>query len=806
MSLARVPGGARRRPVPAVARWLSLALCAAALVLGAALPAGASPSSASSAGAGALAAALSAAPSTETASNTVSVSIDSLSPGTISSDQDLTVSGTITNGTSEALSGASLVLGMQTRTELQVSSLAAWLAGDRWSTLSTLSSKALDADVPAGSSTRFSVTVKAADLPLWSTDQWGPRGIEVSIVQGGSSVASDRSIVVWDAGAPVSGTHVTAVVPVTASPAELALLASGTGSSSSASASASPSPTAEPISAATSSSGGSGSESSSTTSLTALRDRVLGLLGLARQGVVLAVDPALLEALGLPSEADSPTATALPTDSSASPSATATASATSTASAADGSASATASPSTTATASADATADASPAAGTTTVDQTGPGAEIATALAQAIQNGDVIALAWDDADVSALAHAGETALLSSALTRSASSWTSTAGARTDVAWTAGPLDQSTLDALPSSVSTVIASPGDMPVAQDLTYTPSEATTVNGRVVLLPDSDLSAAASGEVETTSGTASLSELDATQLLLGESAIITRQAPSITRDLVLTVSREEAQTTDPEVLGERLAAVTGSSWTSGQGLAGVASDATLAAASSTEVLRSAVPASETSAGEVSRGELGLARATSGYLASVASILTDPSAALGTSADILLQTTSATWRSDASGRGAHIKAARATAAAVTSRLTAAPSSTINLISDTAELPVRIVSRLDQEVTVSVHLSPDSQRLQAEQDVSVTVPAHSEVTVKVPVTAVGSGDVDVTVQLLSSDGTVVGTPSTVHMRVRADWENVGTRAIGGALVVMLVIGITRTIRRGRRTDTHEEKA
>lgn len=800
MSLARVPGGARRRPVPAVARWLSLALCAAALVLGAALPAGASPSSASSAGAGALAAALSAAPSTETASKTVSVSIDSLSPGTISSDQDLTVSGTITNGTSEALSGASLVLGMQTRTELQVSSLAAWLAGDRWSTLSTLSSKALDADVPAGSSTRFSVTVKAADLPLWSTDQWGPRGIEVSIVQGGSSVASDRSIVVWDAGAPVSGTHVTAVVPVTASPAELALLASGTGSSSSAPASASPSPTAEPSSAATSSSGGSGSESSSTTSLTALRDRVLGLLGLARQGVVLAVDPALLEALGLPSEADSPTATALPTDSSASPNATATASA------ADGSASATASPSTTATASADATADASPAAGTTPVDQTGPGAEIATALAQAIQNGDVIALAWDDADVSALAHAGETALLSSALTRSASSWTSTAGARTDVAWTAGPLDQSTLDALPSSVSTVIASPGDMPVAQDLTYTPSEATTVNGRVVLLPDSDLSAAASGEVETTSGTASLSELDATQLLLGESAIITRQAPSITRDLVLTVSREEAQTTDPEVLGERLAAVTGSSWTSGQGLAGVASDATLAAASSTEVLRSAVPASETSAGEVSRGELGLARATSGYLASVASILTDPSAALGTSADILLQTTSATWRSDASGRGAHIKAARATAAAVTSRLTAAPSSTINLISDTAELPVRIVSRLDQEVTVSVHLSPDSQRLQAEQDVSVTVPAHSEVTVKVPVTAVGSGDVDVTVQLLSSDGTVVGTPSTVHMRVRADWENVGTRAIGGALVVMLVIGITRTIRRGRRTDTHEEKA
>ena len=36
------------------------------------------------------------------------------------------------------------------------------------------------------------------------------------------------------------------------------------------------------------------------------------------------------------------------------------------------------------------------------------------------------------------------------------------------------------------------------------------------------------------------------------------------------------------------------------------------------------------------------------------------------------------------------------------------------------------------------------------------------------------------------------------MRVRADWENTATIAIGSVLVVVLVVGLVATIRRGRR--------
>ena len=37
------------------------------------------------------------------------------------------------------------------------------------------------------------------------------------------------------------------------------------------------------------------------------------------------------------------------------------------------------------------------------------------------------------------------------------------------------------------------------------------------------------------------------------------------------------------------------------------------------------------------------------------------------------------------------------------------------------------------------------------------------------------------------------------MRVRADWETVGTAAIGALLVVALTLGIIRTIRRGKKS-------
>ena len=52
-----------------------------------------------------------------------------------------------------------------------------------------------------------------------------------------------------------------------------------------------------------------------------------------------------------------------------------------------------------------------------------------------------------------------------------------------------------MDALPASVNTVIAAPGDLAPEDDLTYTPSGLSLVGERAVLIPDAGLSATMSG-----------------------------------------------------------------------------------------------------------------------------------------------------------------------------------------------------------------------------------------------------------------------------------------------------------------------
>lgn len=736
----------------------------------------------------------------------VTVTVDALDPEVLTSDHDLTVTGTIANGTDDAVSSLSLRVDVQSRTALSSAELASWLDEERTGSLATVLTQDLDNDVQPGTTRSFSVTVPHDSLPLSSSDQWGPRGVQVTVLSSGSELASDRTVVVWDDGVPVSPTRVTAVVPVTASPAELALLTSPEREeavSDAVSASADPTDQATASAQTPKDSTADSTTSSTTEQVAAVRERVLGLLSLAGDGVVLAVDPALMEALGLPSgTTPSQSATATPTDT-----AQATDGATT---AATPTGSPSARPSTTAS---------TPTTGATTAPTTGTGSagatagsaaptdtELVEALKVAAAKGDVVALPWSDADVSALAHLGRGDLISSATSRSAASGTVEEGASTGLAWVAGALDTSTLRALSDTTTTVIASPGDLPVAESLTYTPSGTTVVDGRTVLVPDTDLSSALGGRLTTDAGETNLSDLDARQVLRGDTAILTRQAPSLSRDVVVTLSRTQAARTDPEVLRQRIAALTGSGWTTAQDLDALLAGADESSREGGDVTRQALPAEQRAASEVSAADLTRATRAASYLSSVASVLEDPSAVLGREGDVVATTASASWRTDTAGRVSNISSAREAGDAVAAGLTAVPSSTINLISSKADLPVRITSSLDQDVTVRIHLVPSAQRLQADADTTVTVPASGEVTSKVPVTAVGSGDVDLTIEVLAADGTPVGTPTTVHMRVRADWENLGTRVIGLGLVIMLAVGITRTVRRGRRTVTPQENA
>ena len=719
------------------------------------------------------------APPTQAVANQVTMSVDTLAPEVLHSDQDLILTGTITNGTGQTLSGVDLAARIQRSTEVTSHSLRKWLSGTDESGLSAPFTAPLGRDIQPGEVAQFSITIPADQLPLTSTDQWGPRGIAVSLGTQGAPLAQDRSIVVWDSGASVTPVRLTTFIPVTASTQEMTVLA-----------------------------GPHTQEREDV--LTRVRSRVLGLLNMAGEGTVMAVDPALVETLGVSQASMEEAArnsgfrattpdTATQTSPGAEPSASSTADP-----------SAAGSPST----SAPSTSSTSPTASPTTSSKISEDVtQLSTMLMWAIGTGSLVALPWGDSDTAALSHLQQAGLIDTAAQRTQESAIVKAGAPASLSWLASSvMDSATVDALPQSTSTVIASSTSLPVADELTYTPSGLGALGDRAVLLPEQSLSetlagtgAEADGPIHTNQANQSTqaAELDIRQLLRGNSAILTRQAPALERDIVVAMPRQEASTVEISTLHERLSALRSMSWTRSQSL-----DALLERAQAevkavdegtSRLERSDPPDKVVDDDELSTATLTAASGTAGTLRSVASVLSDPTALLGDYADLEAVVSSASWRADPTARSAQVPAAEAAAAEVTSSLAAVPSSTINLISSEAQLPVRITSSLDQDVTVQVYLVSDNKRLQVPRTATVRVPAHQQAKVTVPIQAVGSGDVGLTVQVRAEDGATVGTPTTVHMRVRADWESRGTGIIVGILVCIVVIGTVRTVRRGRRT-------
>ena len=718
----------------------------------------------------------------EKTTNQVTVSIDALAPEVLRSDQDLNLTGTITNGTAQTITGADLVTRVQRSTESTSRGLSKWLTGTDESGLSDPFTVPLGHDLQPGGVSQFSITIPADELPLNSTDQWGPRGVSVALAAQDVSLAQDRSILVWDSGAPVAPMRMTVFLPVTASAQEMAVL--------------------------------SGPRTRERTeALSRIHNRVLGLVSMAGDGVIAAVDPALVEALGVttasleqaarnnssqPSTPDASPQAPQSTDSSASSPPTAPSTTAPSASAAP-------SPQT----GGNATASPSGKAPQVSNEVT----QLSAALARAIHSDSLVALPWGDSDTAALAHLQQTSLIETAARRTQESAIVKAGAPTSVSWLASSVaDATTVNALAQPDSTIIASPESLSPSDDLTYTPSGLGASGNHAVLIPEQSLSGAltgqdanptASDQGDSTTQSTQASALDTRQLLRGDSAILVRQAPMLERDIVVAMPRQAASAVQSSVVRERVTALRSVPWTQSQTLGALQESAQHEVAAVNEgtsrIERSESPDTVIDDDELSADTFAAAGRTATTLQSISSVLSEPAALLGDYTDLEAVVSSASWRADPATRNAQVPAAEAAGAGVTSSLAAVPSSTINLISSEAQLPVRVASSLAQDVTVQVYLVSNNKRLQVPRTTTVRVPAHQQAKVTVPIQAVGSGDVALTVQVLAADGTTVGTPTTVNMRVRADWEGRGTGIIVGVLVSIVVIGTVRTVRRGRRT-------
>lgn len=136
------------------------------------------------------------------------------------------------------------------------------------------------------------------------------------------------------------------------------------------------------------------------------------------------------------------------------------------------------------------------------------------------------------------------------------------------------------------------------------------------------------------------------------------------------------------------------------------------------------------------------------------------------------------------------------------------PSSTIQLLSANADLPFSVRNDLPWPVNLRLTVAPTDPRLDVQGSNEVVVQANSSARVKVPVSArVGSGELDLRLNLYSPTGVLIDGPQTVRVAVRAEWETIGLVIFGGLAVLLIVGGVIRTVlRRRRESDAASDSA
>lgn len=130
-----------------------------------------------------------------------------------------------------------------------------------------------------------------------------------------------------------------------------------------------------------------------------------------------------------------------------------------------------------------------------------------------------------------------------------------------------------------------------------------------------------------------------------------------------------------------------------------------------------------------------------------------------------------------------------------------------NLVANEGSIPVTVTNPLPYAVRVELHANPSNGRLAIERVSAKTIPADSRGIVLVPVKAqLGNGRVELSLQLTSQTGVLIGPLVVVPVAVNADWEGIGAFVVGGLLVLLFGFGLVRNIRRRRRERAADASA
>jgi hypothetical protein len=126
--------------------------------------------------------------------------------------------------------------------------------------------------------------------------------------------------------------------------------------------------------------------------------------------------------------------------------------------------------------------------------------------------------------------------------------------------------------------------------------------------------------------------------------------------------------------------------------------------------------------------------------------------------------------------------------------------STINLVSRESSFPVPVTNTLPGEVRVVVNLRSSSPKVVVEDStIQLTIPAGTTMNAQFPIRAIGSGDVVMVAWLTALSGVELGKRVTIRLTVNPDIETAAIVLFLSFVVVLIVIGTIRTLRR-RKTS------
>ena len=691
------------------------------------------------------------------------ISINSLSPRIITSENEVIVSGTVRNDSPTTLANISLEVFVANETPISVAALTTALTDDEPDATHAATSSLTD--VVRGATVSFEIRIPTSSLPLTDETEWGPRVITVAANSGEYS-GKDRSILVWDSGAQVSASRVSAVVPWT---------------------------------------------SSNATQDQAERSAVLNLA--ASSGVTLAVDPLLIPRGPQPTASPSPTPDSDTSDAESGQSDQSGAES-------GQSGAPTASPS--------ASTSPTPTPAPTATDPAQRSRDLQSeAFVSALMGAatELIALPEGDADLGALALSGNagfwdrasdsiagfpsslreagwvaplpsTASPSPSPSASASGQSGTTTTSPDagptilrnVAWPADTtFGTSFLSNYASADQITIAPASALTPAEEVTFTSYARVNVNpstgetatdgtGARTIAQQADLASILSWNASGGD------ELDAEQALTAITAIIVRERPSSSRTIFAAAARG---TTVNESLTKRVNALFSPRWVT------ALSFTDMAASEPTDVDRQTVDAGTLDA-DTSTAITAMASSLT-MLEPLANATDDPNAVYDSVTPRILPALSAQLTPSE-----QLDSATAMTSQVTgmfSAVTVEPSSAVNLINKSANFPVLVRNNLPWPVRVNVTLVPDDPRLRATPALSQTLAAQGATTVEVPVGAIGSGDIEVTYKVTTPDGTVLDDSRTVTVRMRAGWEDAITAVIASLFGLLFLAGIRRSLRK-----------